>query len=87
MFKARMILKIENDGRLIDCIRSVGSWGILEVSDGVLLNSEANEYTVSMPKTINGKDVEGDGWKLELNTGYKILFNANRNRYEIKKQD
>jgi hypothetical protein len=82
-FRARMMHKIENNANLIDSLRSVGNWGILEVRDGIIINSDYTEFKVSEPMKIGNNHAEGDDWSLELNKGYEIKYNKKVNVYEI----
>ncbi len=65
-------------------------WGVLTVTEGALMdrrdNRAANVY-VSAPANPNSLPFEGDGWKLELNTGWKIEPGKRKGDYVVRKYD
>jgi hypothetical protein len=48
-------------------------WGILTVEKGALMSPGWNMISVSIPLKIEDKIISGDGWKLLLNDGYKVI--------------
>jgi len=68
------LVPLDSFGTVYPNIRIVDAWGILTVSKGgALLSVDFSQITVPAPKTTSGKRVEGDGWKLELKSGWLIL--------------
>ena len=68
------LVPLDSLGTVYPNIRIVDDWGILTVSkNGALLSADFSRITLSAPKSIAGKAVEGDGWKLELKSGWLIL--------------
>lgn len=68
------LVPLDSLGTVYPNIRIVDVWGILTVSKGgALLGADFSRITVPAPKTAAGNQIEGDGWKLELNSGWVIL--------------
>jgi hypothetical protein len=59
-------------GTVYPTIRVTDSWGILTVTSGALLSSSWTRIYVPAPKNPDAHPLEGDGWTLELNEGWKL---------------
>jgi hypothetical protein len=59
-------------GTVYPTIRITDLWGILTVTNGALLNSSWTMIYVPAPKNPDVRPLEGDGWALELNEGWKL---------------
>ena len=67
------LVPLDSLGTVYPNIRIVDVWGILTVSkSGALLSADFSRITVPAPKSAAGKLIDGDGWKLELNSGWVI---------------
>lgn len=71
-FDPRNIVPIENIGTVYPNLRVTDNWGILKVENGALLSADWSYIIVSGPYTINERNVEGDGWQLELALGWEL---------------
>ena len=68
------LVPLDSAGTVYPNIRIVDDWGVLTVSkNGALLNADFNRLAVPAPKSSEGKLIEGDGWKLELKSGWIVL--------------
>ena len=85
-FDPRNILPIEGYGTVYPTLRVSDNWGILNVSDGALLGTNWDKITISEPTLINKDKVIGNGWTIDLNSGYFIEKNSSDKNYSLKKQ-
>ena len=73
-FNPTDLVALEPHGTVYPNIRIVDVWGILTVSSGgALMGPRFDRVTVSAPTDPQGAVVQGDGWKLELKSGWKII--------------
>ncbi|HVT11040.1 MAG TPA: hypothetical protein VHE55_02130 [Fimbriimonadaceae bacterium] len=59
-------------------------WGVIEVKKGVLISSKGGKAFVSAPTSADG--LQGDGWKLTLKPGWKVLPGARKGDFKIAKE-
>jgi len=85
-FDPRNIMPIEGYGTVYPTLRVSDNWGILNVSDGALLGTNWDKITISEPTLINKDKVIGNGWTIDLNSGYFIEKNSSDKNYSLKKQ-
>jgi hypothetical protein len=85
-FDPRNIMPIEGYGTVYPTLRVSDNWGILTVSNGALLGANWDKITVSEPTLINTDKVVGNGWTIDLNSGYFIEKNSSDNNYSLKKR-
>lgn len=71
-FDYTRMVALEKLGTVYPQIRITDNWGILEVEQGALINSNWNQVNVSRPLSFNGNRISGEGWKLELKEGYVL---------------
>lgn len=76
----------DDQGTIYPTARITDNWGILTVTKGgVLLGTTWKWAIVSEPLQIDGRTVSGDGWILELSTGYSVEKDK-RGNYSIVKE-
>ncbi len=83
-FDPRNIMPFENLGTIYPSIRITDNWGILTAKNGALLSKNWDKVMVSVPTSISDTLVEGNGWKIELNTAWKIV--KRKNNYLLKRK-
>jgi len=71
-FDPRNIMPLKNLGTVYPNLRISDNWGILTVENGALLSNNWDKVTVSEPAKTNDNIIEGDGWKLELNSNWEL---------------
>lgn len=76
-FDPRTVQPLKGYGTVYNIIRVTDIWGILDVTDDALMSDDWKTISVSVAgfKIKNGC-VEGNGWKLILNEGWKIGNNG-----------
>jgi hypothetical protein len=85
-FDPRNIMPLEGYGTVYPTIRVTDNWGILTVSSGALLGSMWDKITVSEPTLIENDKVTGNGWTIDLNSGYSVEKNTADKNYSLKKR-
>jgi hypothetical protein len=87
-FDPRNLQPLDNLGTVYPNIRISDNWGILTVSNGALMSSNWTKIYVSAlnitPENIDTNLIEGDGWKLELNEGWKLVPSERKGDYLVK---
>ena len=85
-FDPRNIMPVEDKGTFYQSIRVIDNWGILTVEKGALLSHDWNKVSVTIPEKIDGKNVSGDGWTLELKDGYTIIRDETTGNFKMTKK-
>lgn len=85
-FDPRNIMPIEGYGTVYPTLRVSDNWGIFTVSNGALLSTNWDKITVSEPTLISKDKVVGNGWIMDLNSGYFVEKNSSDKNYSLKKQ-
>jgi hypothetical protein len=83
-FNPNTLLPLDQLGTVYPEIRIVDEWGILTVSKGALINANFTTISVTAPSSPGASPIEGDGWKLELNKGWKLTEGERKGDYTIK---
>jgi flagellin-specific chaperone FliS len=71
-------------GTVYPNLRITDNWGILTVEKGALVGKNWGKVIVSEPTKITVKIIEGKGWKLELNSDWKLI--KIKENYTLKKE-
>lgn len=82
-FDPRNIFPLENQGTVYPNIRVTDNWGILTVENGALMSPNWNKITISNPLSIQPNLITGDGWKLELKSGYELVKDTASGNYKL----
>ena len=80
------VVPLDDKGNVYTNIRVTDNWGILDVKNGALLSPNWDRITVSNPTKIDGANVSGDGWALQLYDSYAIIEDYNTGNYFIKRK-
>jgi hypothetical protein len=83
-FNPSNIMPLKDLGTVYPNLRVTDNWGILTVENGALLSNNWDKVTISEPTEISDKLIEGDGWKLELNTNWEL--NKKEENYTLRKK-
>jgi len=71
-------------GTVYPNLRITDNWGILTAEKGALVGKNWGEVIISEPTKITDKLIEGVGWKLELNSDWKLI--KIKENYTLKKE-
>jgi hypothetical protein len=82
-FDPRTLEPLGEDGTVYPKIRILADFGELNVSNGALLSLDRNQVRVVAPEKTVGPEASGDGWKLNLKDGWKIVRSGDSGNYEL----
>lgn len=85
-FDPRNIVPIEDKGTVYPNIRVTDKWGILTVENGALMSSKWDKISVTNPLKMENKNINGEGWILELNDGYSVAKDETTGNYKLTKK-
>lgn len=80
------VVPLEEKGTVYPNIRVTDNWGILTVENGALMSPTWDKISISIPTTIEEKKIMGDGWTLDLVTGYFVEKDEASGNYKLKKK-
>jgi hypothetical protein len=80
------VVPLDNQGTVYTKIRIVDNWGILDAQNGALLSPRWDKITVSNPTKIDGDNITGDGWTLQLDPSYTIVEDYNNGNYRLSRR-
>ena len=80
------VIPLDNLGNVYSKIRIVDNWGILTVENGALLSLKWDKITVSNPTKIDGENVSGNGWTLQLYEPYNVIEDSDTGNYLLSKR-
>lgn len=69
-FDPNTLVPLEPHGTVYPTLRVVDAWGILEVSDGALIDPNWSSAVVAAP--ADAATLSGEGWTLQLNDGWRL---------------
>lgn len=83
------VTPLEGAGTVYASARVTDEWGILEISNGALMIRESggriSKVYVSAPADIDGQPLKGDGWTLQLNSGWTLTPGERKGDYILKR--
>ena len=86
-FNPGNLVPLDSLGTVYPTIRIVDVWGILNVSNGALMNPTFSKIYVSAPSNLSASPIQGDGWTLELKAGWTITNGERKGKYIVKKPE
>ncbi len=85
-FDPRNVIPLDDKGNVYPTLRITDNWGILDVQSGALLSPRWDKVTLSAPTQIDGGNVSGDGWKLQLDRAYTLVEDYNTGNYQVTRR-
>ena len=85
-FDPRNIMPIEDIGTVYPNIRVTDLWGVLTVENGALMSPFWDIITITVPVSVESKNITGDGWTLELKEDYVIEKEETSGNYKLTKR-
>lgn len=89
-FNPNNLLILENIGTVYPTMEVIDEWGILEVFDGALVFQENGKLTklhITKPVDPVSKTLQGNGWKLDLKAGWKIVPAERNGDFKLEKEE
>jgi hypothetical protein len=87
-FNPNNVVPLADDGAVYPTARITDDWGVLTVSDGVLMLRAGGRVTklhVTAPATSDARPLQGDGWKLELKEGWALTPGPRSGDFALRK--
>lgn len=86
-FDSRNLLPLEGYGTVYPTMTISDNWGLLTIKGvGGLMSVNRDKVIITRPLKIDGKNISGDGWTLQLNDGYVIVKDENSSNYFLTKK-
>ena len=85
-FDPRDIQPLDDLGNVYPTLRVIDAWGILDVTGGALIAGDWSKVVVPAPNAPNARPLEGDGWTLELKTGWEVRVGKRKGDYIVERQ-
>jgi hypothetical protein len=88
-FNPNNVISFEEIGLIYPTARVTDDWGILEVSDGVLMFRDANQIKklhVAAPTDAQSRPLQGPGWKLTLAEGWLLEPGARKGDFVVRRK-
>ena len=85
-YDPRNIMPLEEYGTVYPNLRISDKWGILSVQNGALVSSPWDKVSITNPTKIDGKNISGNGWILQLNDGYLLSKDESNGSYKLLKK-
>lgn len=83
-FDPNNLIPLEGLGTVYPTIQVKDVWGTLNASRGALLNPGWTELRVPAPRDSDARPLQGDGWTLELASGWKLAGGERKSDYVLK---
>jgi hypothetical protein len=88
-FNPNNVISFEEIGLIYPTARVTDDWGILEVSDGVLMFRDANQIKklhVAAPTDAQSRPLQGPGWKLTLGEGWLLEPGVRKGDFVVRRK-
>lgn len=85
-FDPANVIPLDDKGSVYPTIRVTDNWGILDVENGALMSPRWDRITLSAPTKIDGANVSGDGWTLELSGEYSLVRDPSSGNYYMARR-
>jgi hypothetical protein len=83
-FNPSALVSLGDASTVYPTFHATAQWGILDVTDGVLVPTDFGSATVAAPATAEGPHLAGPGWTLDLAPGWRIVAGAKAGSYIVK---
>lgn len=85
-FNPSILVPIEGVGTVYPTLTLVSSWGKLEVRKAALITSDSKKAVVAAPATAEGMTLRGDGWELNLTSGWSAVPGERKGDWKVMKE-
>jgi hypothetical protein len=85
-FNPSSLISLGDAGTVYPTFHALAEWGTLDVTDGILVQSDFKRATLPAPKEIKGLHLEGPGWTIDLASGWSAVPASKPGDYVIRKQ-
>src|ERR1051325_10343074 len=88
-FNPNNVIAFDDLGLVYPTARVTDGWGILEVSDGLLMfrdGNKINKLQVAAPTDLQARPLQGPGWKLTLAEGWMLAPGERKGDFVLRKE-
>jgi hypothetical protein len=82
-FNPSTLISLDGIGAVYPTFHVTAPWGTLVVSDGALRPKNLNQVIVAAPQKTSGSHLEGQGWKLDLAKGWKVVPSEDSKNFTV----
>ena len=75
-FDPRALVPLPPEGTVYSTLGVTDEWGELQATGGALLAADWKSVRVPAPAQAGGDTLQGPGWKLKINAGWKLVPGA-----------
>ena len=75
-FDPNQVFAFEGYGTVYGVLSVTDTWGTLEVEASALVSPDSQRLTLSAPRETSASSLAGEGWKLSLSKGWKVVPGA-----------
>ncbi|MBI1939319.1 MAG: hypothetical protein HYS25_14510 [Ignavibacteriales bacterium] len=86
-FDPRNLVSLENFGTVYPTLKIIDEWGTIETEKGALIDPNWSKVIVALPFEEKDGNYSGDGWKLQLNSGWKVIKTPGSENYFVVKSN
>lgn len=79
------VTPIPGVGTIYPRYRVSGEWGSVE-ADLILVSADERTLTLPAPRPVEGKTIEGDGWKVTVADGWTVRAGARSGDYQVVRE-
>ena len=87
-FDPNNVTPLDDVGIIYPSLNVTDDWGILEVTSGALMfrdNRGVTKLHVTAPTDVRTRPLQGSGWKLKLNEGWKVVEGERGGDFALRK--
>ncbi len=84
-FNPNTLVPLEGHGTVYATLSITDVWGKVDAKQGAMVKTNWSGVTLSEPHSITEKTVMGEGWTLQLNSGFKVV--KSESAYLLKKEE
>jgi hypothetical protein len=85
-FNPSTLVSLGDASTVYPTFHATAEWGMLDVTDGVLIPTDFSRVTVAAPNDTQGPHLEGPGWTLELAAGWRVVPGTKAGSYTVEKR-
>ena len=84
-FNPNTLVPLEGYGTVYATLTITDVWGMVDAKQGSMVKTNWSGVTLSEPHSITEETVMGEGWILQLNSGFKVV--KSESGYMLKKEE
>jgi hypothetical protein len=86
VFHPREVVGLGANITVYPTMQAKDAWGSLEVTDGAILAPDFSSITVAAPASVEGTQLRGPGWTLQLASGWQVAPASKPGSYVLQRR-